>query len=133
MKSTTGGEKGRTTSVTTTCMSTSWKVEVCQKRKLLEDVINQQPASITSTSSTKQHTTVALDRQMTTATESGTTVKTKHAILLFTYHHLRVAQLHNRRNLNNLTLEAPGTQPLETLLCGFSWRSNRDHHHLLLV
>ena len=27
----------------------------------------------------------------------------------------------------------PGTQPIVMLLCGFFWRSNRDHHLLLLV
>ena len=99
-------------------------------------MINQQSAAIRSTSSTKQHNLIsqlrtntrllALDRQTTTATESGTTAITKHAIPLSTYHHLRVAQLNNRRNLYNATLEAPGTQPLAMLLCGFYWRSNRD-------
>ena len=39
--------------------------------------------------------------------------------ILSTYYHLRVAQLNNRRNLYNTTLEAPGTQPLAMLLCGF--------------
>ena len=34
--------------------------------------------------------------QTITATESGTTATTKHAILLSTYHHLRLAQLSNR-------------------------------------
>ena len=34
MKAITGGEKGKTTSVTTACMSRRWKVEVCQKKKL---------------------------------------------------------------------------------------------------
>ena len=33
---------------------------------------------------------------------------------------LRVAQLNNRRNLYNTTFEAPGTQRLAMLLCGFS-------------
>ena len=89
-------------------------------------MINQQSAAKRSTSSTKQHKLIsqvrtntrplALDRQTTTATESGTTATTKHAILLSTYHHLRVAQLNNRRNLYNTTLEAPGTQPLAILL-----------------
>ena len=46
---------------------------------------------------------------------------------------LRVAQLNNRRNLYNTTLEAPGTQPLAMLLYGFFWRSNRNHYYLLLV
>ena len=44
---------------------------------------------------------------------------------LYTYSHLRVAQLNNRRNLYNTTLEAPETQPLAMLLCGFFWGSNR--------
>ena len=106
-------------------------------------MINQQSAAIRSTSSTKQHKLIsrlrantrplALDRQTITATESRTTATTKHAILLSTYHHLRVAQLNNRRRLYNTTLEAPGTQPLAMLLCGFSWRSNRNHYYLLLV
>ena len=53
---------------------------------------------------------------------------------LSTYCHLRVAQLNNRRsNLYNTTLEAPGTQPLAMLLCGFLWRSNRNRYYLLLV
>ena len=30
------------------------------------------------------------------------------------------------------TFEAPGTQPLAMLLCGFFWASNRNHYHLLL-
>ena len=106
--------------------------------------INQQSATIRSTSSTKQNKLIcqlrtntrllAPDRQTTTATHPGTTATTKHAVLLSTYHHLRVAQLNNRRrNLYNTTLEAPGTQPLAMLLCGFSWRSNRSHYYLLLV
>ena len=36
-------------------------------------------------------------------------------------------------NLYNTTLEAPGTQPLAMLLCGFFWGSNRNHYSLLLV
>ena len=36
-------------------------------------------------------------------------------------------------NLYNTTLEAPGTQPLAMLLCGFFWGSNRNDYHLLLV
>ena len=89
-------------------------------------MINQQSAAIGSTSSTKQHKLIcwlrtntrplALDRQTTTATGSRTTATTKHDILLPTYHHLRVAQLNNRRNLYNTTLEARGTQPLAMLL-----------------
>ena len=77
------------------------------KNKTLEEMINQQSAAIRSKSSTKQHKLIcqlrtytrplALDRQTTTATESGTTATTKHAILLSTHHHLRVAQLNNRR------------------------------------
>ena len=113
--------------------------------KSLEEMINQQSAAIRSTSSTKQHKLIcqlrtdtrslALDRQAITATESGTTATTKHAVLLSTYHHLRVTQLNNRRrNLYILaTLEAPGTQPLAMLLGGFSWRSNCNHYYLLLV
>ena len=114
-------------------------------KSLEEEMINQQSAA-RSTSSTKQHKTylsvtyqhttrpLALDRQTTTATESGTTAITKHAIPLSTHHHLRVAQINNRRrNLYNTTLEAPGTQPLAILLCGFNWRSNRNHYYLLLV
>ena len=106
-------------------------------------MINQQSAAIRSTSSTKQHKLIcllrtntwplALDRQTTTATKSGTTATTKQAILPSTYHHLRVAHLNNRRNLYSTTLEAPGTQPLAMLLCGFSWRNNSNHYYLLLV
>ena len=76
---------------------------MCHKKKSLEEMINQQSTAIRSTSNTKQHKFIsqlctntrplALDRQTTTATESGTTATTKHAILLSTYHHLRVAQL----------------------------------------
>ena len=36
-------------------------------------------------------------------------------------------------NLYNTTLEAPGTQPLAMLLCGFFWGSNRNQYYLLLV
>ena len=36
-------------------------------------------------------------------------------------------------NLYNTILEAPGTQLLAMLLCGFSWGSNRNHYYLLLV
>ena len=132
--------------MTTACMPRSWKVEVCQNKKqtlLAEEMINQQSESIRSTSSTKQHKLIcqlhpntrplALNRQTTTATESGTTATTKHAILLSTDHHLREAKLKNRKKLYNTTLEAPGTQPLAMLLCGFSWRSKRNHYYLLLV
>ena len=168
MTAITGGGKGRTIPVTTACISRSWKVEVCQKKNyILRSIyyilwklkytpavrsnihvslekINQQSATIRSTSSTKQNKLIcqlrtntrllAPDRQTTTATHPGTTATTKHAVLLSTYHHLRVAQLNNRRrNLYNTTLEAPGTQPLAMLLCGFSWRSNRSHYYLLLV
>ena len=127
-KAITGGGKRRTAPVTTACMSRSWKVEVCHKKKKVtrEEMINQQSAAIRSTSSTKQTKLVcrlrtntrplALDRHTTTTTESGTTATTKHDILLPTYHHLRVAQLNNRRNLQNTTLEAPGTQPLAILI-----------------
>ena len=103
----------------TACMSRSWKVLVSKKKKNTRRDDQPKIASIRSTSSTKQHKLVcqlrtntrplALDQQTTTATESGTTASTKHAILLPTYHHLRAAQLNNRRNLYNTTLEAPGT------------------------
>ena len=36
-------------------------------------------------------------------------------------------------NLYNTTLEAPGTQLLAMLLCGFFWGSNRHHYYLPLV
>ena len=132
----------------TACKTRSWKVEVCQKngKKTLEEMINQQSAATRSTSSTKQHKlvcplrtntrTLAFDRQTITATESGTTATTKHAILLSTHHHLRVAQLNNRRRnlyVYNTTLEAPGTQLLAMLLGGFSWHSNRNCYYLILV
>ena len=115
-----------------------------KKKKTPEETINKPSAAIRSTSSTKQQKLIcqlrtntrplALDRQTITATESGATVTTKHAILLSTYHHLRVAQLKQEEELvYNTTLEAPGTQPLAMLLCGFSWRSNRNHYYLLLV
>ena len=48
--------------------------------------------------------------------------------ILSTYYHSR-----RRRNLQNATLEAPGTQPLAMLLCGFFWSSGRNHDYLLLV
>ena len=51
--------------MTTACMSRSWKIEVCQKKKTLEDMVNQQAAAIRSTSSTKQH---KLIRQLRTNT-----------------------------------------------------------------
>ena len=35
--------------------------------------------------------------------------------------------------LYNNTLEAPGTQPLAMLLCGFFWGINRNHYYLVLV
>ena len=106
-------------------------------------MINQQSTAIMSTSSTKQHKLIcqsrantrplALDRQKATATESGTTATTKHAILLSNYYHFYVAQLNNMRKLYKSTLETPGTQPLAMLLCIFSRRSNRNHYYLLLV
>ena len=107
-------------------------------------MINQQSAAIRNTSSTKQHKLICqlrtstrplvLDRRISTTTESETTATTKHAILLSTYHHLRVAQLNSRRRNNyNTTIEAPETQPLAMLLCGFSWRSSRNRYYLLLV
>ena len=36
-------------------------------------------------------------------------------------------------NLYNTTLEAPGTQSLAMVLCGFFWRSNRNHYNIILV
>ena len=36
-------------------------------------------------------------------------------------------------NVYNTTLEAPRTQLLAMLLCGFFWGSNRNHYYLLLV
>ena len=137
LKAISGGGKGRTTPVTTACMSRSRKVEACQKKN------TRISSKKMSTSSTKQHKLIcqlrtitrplALDRQTTTATESWTRATTKHAILLSTYHHLRVSQLNDRRNLYNTTVEAPGTQPLAMLLCGFSWRSIRNRYYVLLV
>ena len=89
-------------------------------------MINLQSAAIRSTSNTNQLTLIcqlrtnarplALDRQTSTATGSGTTATTKHATMLSTYHHLRVAQLNSRRNFYNTTLDDPGTQPLAMLL-----------------
>ena len=128
MKAKTRGGEG-TTPVTTARMSRSWKVEVYKKnthtRKDDQSTISSEKRG---TSSTKQRKNVcqlrinkrplALDRQTTTATESGTTATTRHAILLSTYHHLRVAQLNNRRNLYNTTLAM--------LLCGFSGRSMKS-------
>ena len=77
----------------TACMSRSWKVKVGKKKTkslLVEEMIIQQSAA-RSTSSTKQHKLItvscvptrplALGRQTVTATESGTTATTKHAIL----------------------------------------------------
>ena len=40
MKAITGGGEG-TTPVATACMSRSWKVEVCRKKKSLDEMINQ--------------------------------------------------------------------------------------------
>ena len=97
-----------------------------KKKKSREEMSNQQSAAIMSTSSTKQDKLtfqirtntqpLALDGQRTTATESRTIATTKHAIVLSYYHHLRVAQLNNNRNLYNTTLEALRTQPLAMLL-----------------
>ena len=148
---------------------------VPKRKNSLEEMINQQSAARARQLRSNTNLFVsyvptrplALDRQTTTATESGTTATTKHAIhtqptchqrvfsgqkntkqcdtgtnachnwflpwILSTYYHLRVAQLNNRRNLYNTTLEAPGTQPLAMLLCGFFLRSNRNHYYLLLV
>ena len=36
-------------------------------------------------------------------------------------------------NLYNTFLEAPGTELLALLLCGFYWGSNRNQYYLLLV
>ena len=146
IKAITRGGKGRTTPVTPVCMSRSWKGEVCKKKQITRR--DDQSAISSNKEHVKYEATqtyicqlrtktrpLALDRQTTTPTESGTTATTKHAVLLSTYHHLRVAQLNNRRrNLYNTTLEAPGTQPLAMLLYGFSWRrSNCNHYYLLLV
>ena len=126
MKAITGGGKGRTTPVTTACVPKSWKVEVCKKKNTRRGDQSAITAAIRSTSSTKQHKLIfqlrantrplAFDRQTTTATESGTTATKKHAILPSIDPHLRVAQLNNRRNLHNTTLEPPGTHPLAMLL-----------------
>ena len=88
-----------------------------KKNTSIEEMTNQQSAAIRSTS-TKQHKLIcqlrtntrplALDRQTSTATKSGTTATTKHAILPSTYHHLRVAQLNIRRkNLNIIQPSRP--------------------------
>ena len=45
----------------------------------------------------------------------------------------RVQTLSICPNVYNTTLEAPGTQLLAMLLCGFFWGSNRNHYYLLLV
>ena len=45
----------------------------------------------------------------------------------------RVQTMSICQNLYNTTLEAPGTQLLGMLLCGFFWDSNRNHYYLLLV
>ena len=45
----------------------------------------------------------------------------------------RVQTLSTSPNLYNTTLEAPGTQLLAMLLCGFYWGSNRNDDYLLLV
>ena len=92
MKAITGGGGKDDTCDHAACMSRSWKVEVCQKKKtlLVEEMINQQIAA-RSTPSTKQNKPVfvssvptrplALGRQTITATESETTATAKHAIL----------------------------------------------------
>ena len=93
MKAKTGGG-GRTTPVITACMSRSWKVEMCQKKKnrywYIGEMINEQLAT-RSTSSTKQHKHIFVScvpirpisrgRQTITSVESGTTAIAKHAIL----------------------------------------------------
>ena len=93
MRAITGGGRGEgMTPVIMACMSRSWKVEVCEKKTpLIEEMINQQISSKKHVKSTKQHTLIfvsceptrrlALGRQSITATESGTTATTKHAIL----------------------------------------------------
>ena len=136
-----GGGKGRMTPVATTCMSRRWKVEMCKPKNVTRR--DDQSAISSNKSSTKQHKLICqvstntrplvLDGQTTAATESGTIATTKHTILRPTYHHLQVAQLNNRRNLYNTTLDASGTLPLTMLLCGSSWRSNQNHFYLLLV
>ena len=96
-------------------------------------MINQQSAAMRSTSSMKQHKHIcqlrtntrplALEGQTTTATEPGTTATTKHAILLSTYHHLRVAQLKNRRDLCIILYNPRGPGEVGVallLLCFFS-------------
>ena len=89
-----GGGGGRTTLVITACLSRSWilsrSVPKTKKSLLVEEMINQQSAA-RNTSSTKQHKDIFVScvptrplsrgRQTITATESGTTATTKHAIL----------------------------------------------------
>ena len=45
----------------------------------------------------------------------------------------RIQAMSTCPNLHSTTLEAPATQPLEILLCGFSSGSNCNHYYLLLV
>ena len=77
--------------MTTACMSRSWKVEGCRKKKnSLKEMINHQSAARKGARQVRSNTNLfvryaptrplALDRQTTTATESGTTATTKHAI-----------------------------------------------------
>ena len=84
MKEITGGGGERTTPVITACMSRSWKVEVCKKKKLTR---RDDQSAISSKEHVKYEATqnlfvsyvptrpLALDRQTITATESGTTAK----------------------------------------------------------
>ena len=116
-----GGEKVRTMPVTTAGMSRDYKIEVCQTKYKKTTRINEQSASLGSTPCTKQQKLtsqfrtntrpLALDRQTTTATGSGTTATTKHAILLSTLHHLRVAQLNIKRNLYTLIFIMQPSRP----------------------
>ena len=123
----------------------SWKVEVCQPKMKnpQEEMINQQSAAIMSTSSTKHHKLICqlrtntrplgLDRQTVPATESGITATTKHAILLSTYHHLRVRSSTAGGGTCTIQPSRPRGRSHSMLLCAISRRINRDHFYLLLV
>ena len=54
-------------------------------------------------------------------------------VVLLVRTYIACTRVQTMSNLYNTTLEAPGTQPLAMLLCGFFWGSNRNHYYLLLV
>ena len=83
---------GRTTPATTAGMSRSWKIDVCQKNKTplkILSISNHQQGARRVRSYTNLFFSyvpsrpLALDRQTTTATESGTTETTKNTAYIY--------------------------------------------------